>query len=297
MGKEKPLVKKCKYCQAEIDYKAKVCPVCRKTLKKGHGCLVPCLIGFLFFAVCTGSTGLKSDKQTSDSESAQSSEETAVPDIELSTDFEKAVWEAVNENEGKLSSIGSFTLENEEGETFTAAVACENDEDTVNSILEAVAEIIKNNDTNENCILVFGDIEKGDDAPALVTAIIDFDGTIEITSSSSDYNSARNQWIRNQFSVWNGANLQLEQLIISSLNDEKSYKHISTSYRDIVDETVRDEVNQILESAGYQARVEVDDLFIQTNFSAKNGYGATVKGVAYGIASYTNNSITLIGIE
>ena len=30
--------KKCKYCQSEIDKKAKVCPVCKRTLK-GHGCL------------------------------------------------------------------------------------------------------------------------------------------------------------------------------------------------------------------------------------------------------------------
>ena len=31
--------KKCKYCQSEIDKKAKVCPVCKRSLK-GHGCLV-----------------------------------------------------------------------------------------------------------------------------------------------------------------------------------------------------------------------------------------------------------------
>ncbi|WP_367567800.1 DUF3862 domain-containing protein [Lacrimispora sp.] len=38
MGKEKPSTKKCKYCQTEIDAKAKVCPVCKRTLKS-HGCL------------------------------------------------------------------------------------------------------------------------------------------------------------------------------------------------------------------------------------------------------------------
>lgn len=32
-------MKKCKYCQSEIDDKAKVCPVCKRT-QKGHGCLM-----------------------------------------------------------------------------------------------------------------------------------------------------------------------------------------------------------------------------------------------------------------
>ncbi len=31
-------MKKCKYCQSGIDKKAKVCPVCKRSLK-GHGCL------------------------------------------------------------------------------------------------------------------------------------------------------------------------------------------------------------------------------------------------------------------
>ena len=35
--------KKCKYCQSEIDKKAKVCPVCKRTVK-GHGCLIAILI-------------------------------------------------------------------------------------------------------------------------------------------------------------------------------------------------------------------------------------------------------------
>lgn len=42
--------KKCKYCQSEIDQKAKVCPVCKRTIK-GHGCLVAILIVLIIF--CT----------------------------------------------------------------------------------------------------------------------------------------------------------------------------------------------------------------------------------------------------
>ena len=58
-----------------------------------------------------------------------------------------------------------------------------------------------------------------------------------------------------------------------------------------------DLVNGILSDSGYSQRVEVGDLFIMTEFSAKNMFDATIKSVAYGIASYKNNTIELIGIE
>lgn len=52
MGKEKSATKKCKFCQSEIDSKAKVCPVCKRALKGRHGCLMTILI-FLIL-VCGG---------------------------------------------------------------------------------------------------------------------------------------------------------------------------------------------------------------------------------------------------
>lgn len=47
MGKEKSTTKKCKFCQSEIDYKAKVCPICKRTQKRGHGCLMSILSFFI----------------------------------------------------------------------------------------------------------------------------------------------------------------------------------------------------------------------------------------------------------
>lgn len=49
MGKEKPTTKKCKYCQTEIDAKAKVCPVCKRNLKS-HGCLATIISIIIVFA-------------------------------------------------------------------------------------------------------------------------------------------------------------------------------------------------------------------------------------------------------
>ena len=136
----------------------------------------------------------------------------------------------------------------------------------------------------------------GDDAAALVMAGVYSDGTIDISSMSIDYNSERNNWIRNQFSAWDGSHVELEKLIISNLNDEKSYEHIETTYRDIATEDDRDEINQILADSGYTQRAQVGDLFTQPQFSAKNAFGGVIKNTAFGIASYSDNTITLIDI-
>lgn len=50
MSQEK--TKKCKFCQSEIDAKARVCPVCKRPLKNGHGCLIG-LLAFIIIA-CVG---------------------------------------------------------------------------------------------------------------------------------------------------------------------------------------------------------------------------------------------------
>lgn len=42
--------KNCKFCQMEIPKKATVCPNCRRSLKRSHGCLLSLLIGlFIVF--------------------------------------------------------------------------------------------------------------------------------------------------------------------------------------------------------------------------------------------------------
>lgn len=52
MKKEKTTTKKCKFCQSEIDSRATVCPVCKRSLKKNHGCL----FGILVFLIIVSST-------------------------------------------------------------------------------------------------------------------------------------------------------------------------------------------------------------------------------------------------
>lgn len=244
---------------------------------------------------------VKDDKTNEDADKNEPVSEPVVeeetPDIDLTTDFEKAVWKIAKDKGGKLVSIESIDVEGVEGTTVIASIVCENNETVVNDILAAIAEETKNNETEESSIINFGDIEKGDNGPVLVMAGVYGDGSIDITTTSLDYKSARNTWIKNQFSVWDGAHTAMEKLIIKNLNDEKSYKHIETNYRSIDDEADCDEINKLIKEAGYKNQVEIGDLFISTQFSAKNAFGGTVKNTAFGISSYNNNSITLIAIE
>ena len=56
------------------------------------------------------------------------------------------------------------------------------------------------------------------------------------------------------FSGWDGSHIELTKKIKASLNDEKSYEHIETSYKDL------------------------DSFLIVTSkFTAKNGFGGTLK--------------------
>lgn len=237
--------------------------------------------------------GEVSDKQ----DNSKIDEKENLPDIPLANDFEKAVWEIIDKNEAKLISIETISVEGSEETSVIAAVSCKNDEDTVNSILDAIKNIITSNDTNEAIIINFGDIDKGENAPLLLMAGIYDDGTIDTSMISIDYNSTRNKWIKEQFSAWDGSHRKLKELILKNLNDEKSYDHIETTYIDVNSEERMNYVNKILSDAGYSQRVNLDDLFISTQFSAKNAFGGTVKNTAYGIASYNNQTITLIGIE
>lgn len=103
-------------------------------------------------------------------------------------------------------------------------------------------------------------------------------------------------WVDEQFSL-DGSHITLEELIIDNLNDEESYKHIETNYREITDEETKDEVNNMLKESGFSERVDLNDLIIMTEFSADNVFGGTMKSYAVGISSYDDNMVTLVAVE
>lgn len=107
----------------------------------------------------------------------------------------------------------------------------------------------------------------------------------------------RQEWIDNQFHWWDKRHTELSELIKDCLNDRSSFKHVDASYIDVYDEERQTTVNKILKDAGYSARVEVGDLFVIQEFTAKNVFNATVKNTGYGIVRESDNSVILLGIE
>jgi hypothetical protein len=64
---------------------------------------------------------------------------------------------------------------------------------------------------------------------------------------------------------------------------------------DVTNKDIQSLVNDTISSTGY--KVEIGDLFVVTQFSAKNAFIATIKSTAYGIVSYNDNTVMLISIE
>ena len=105
----------------------------------------------------------------------------------------------------------------------------------------------------------------------------------------------REEWEDKQF--LGSQHMSLAGLIKKNLNDEKSYSHIKTEHVSILTEDAKKTVNDLLQKNGYKQRVEVGDIFIMCEFSAKNAFNATIKKTALGYVSYTTDMVYLIGFE
>lgn len=55
-------------------------------------------------------------------------------------------------------------------------------------------------------------------------------------------------------------------------------------------------MNQILKEARINESVEVGDLFVIQEFTAKNAFNAKIKSTAYGVVRGSDNSVILLGI-
>ena len=212
----------------------------------------------------------------------------------------KIAKDIVNNAVSKFSAEAELDVipgDAENSVVVTGAIYCENSEKTVESIIAAISERLTKTSISAQFIFAIGDIADGTDGECLAMASIDADGQYSITSTSTNFKTERNQWITNQFSAWDGSHTVLKNLIKDRLNDEKSFSHIETTYIDVSTEDKKNQVNDILKQSGYSQRVSVGDLFIITKFSAKNAFNATIKNTAFGIANYSANTVSLIGIE
>ncbi len=102
-------------------------------------------------------------------------------------------------------------------------------------------------------------------------------------------------WVESHFSFWSGKCDELVDLVKDQLNDERSFEHIETSYVALRDQETLDEMDSLITQAG-GAGVEMNDVVVIMEFSAKNGFNATIKHQAVGVIRYSTDTVELVGI-
>ncbi len=166
----------------------------------------------------------------------------------------------------------------------------------VNTIRASSKEYLDSDDESKIAVDTY---EPSDSNPFLTVpeALISNDRDAAVEADKLAEKANHEEWINNQFSIWDGKHKKLTELIKDSLNDSKSFKHIETNYIDVSDAQMQTIVNETLKTVGYSERAEIGDLFIMEEFSAKNGFNATIKCMAYGIVRADTDNVILIGIE
>ncbi len=84
------------------------------------------------------------------------------------------------------------------------------------------------------------------------------------------------EWVGSLFSVWDGSNKDLKDLVKENMNDPDSFKHVETKY---IDEGVGKGVT------------------LYMKFRGKNAFGGVITSTAIAFVDYKENTITLKSIE
>ena len=209
--------------------------------------------------------------------------------------FESELTEYLSDAKGELISI-DWEGDYGDGEKYIIIdLKSKNDEEEVAVHVSKIILMLNEYKFNQKSDIVVKDIS-GDVSSNLSIISLDEERNISVEFESPLYNTVYNQWVESQFSLWDGAHKVLEELIIDSLNDEKSYKHIETRYRVIKTEEDVTEINALFSESGYSQTVKINDLYVITEFSAKNAFNATIKNTAVGVVSYEDNYVTLVDI-
>lgn len=133
-------------------------------------------------------------------------------------------------------------------------------------------------------------------SPSLVADARDLaaeQGAIDAESAAKAEQEAYDSWVSDQFGFFTGRNDELVRLVKEQLNDERSFKHKETGYIAIRDQATLDEVNEGLSGA---AVANMNDVLVTMEFTAKNGFNATIKSQALGLIRYPSGSVELIAI-
>ena len=203
------------------------------------------------------------------------------------TSVEELVTEAVEY--GSLESINTSKDDDGETDIVEATINCSNHEDVVRDNLRAIWKSVKEEENTEFII-------RFEDDGTLTAVGRIKDGHYKFTSKTSALYTEHDEWVSSLFSAWDGECNTLSDLIKDNLKDPKSYDHLETGYKEITKSNLK-ECRKSIKSLGYTGKVSKGDVWIQVDYTADNSFGGTVRGVAYGLADYSENKIVLFYME
>lgn len=117
----------------------------------------------------------------------------------------------------------------------------------------------------------------------------------EAEASAKSEQEEYDEWVSSKFSLWDGSNRTLVNLVKDRLNDKRSFEHEETSYIACNNDDNLNLVNSTLSAAGLPT-ANRNDVYIVMDFTAKNGFNARIKQQAHGIIRYPSGDIELLAV-
>lgn len=210
--------------------------------------------------------------------------------IETKTTDEKIKEELTEYLEKTDEKMGAIYPDSESEKYVAIDMRVKNDENIVNLHIKKVIEILNKYSYDEPVKVYAYDV--GNKVGHMTSITIDKDRNTKVVFESGKYNTEYQKWLKNQFSSWDGSHRVLTKLVKNNLHDEKSYKHIETTYLPIENQNDIDYWNGIIGDNS----IKIKDVIIFKKFSAKNAFGGTTKNQGIGIIYYKKNEIKLLGI-
>jgi len=231
--------KKCKACGTEVVKLAKVCPECGIKLKMGWGKKLLIVFGFLIILGWIGSNGNSTN-------SVKPTVTKVNKTIEQINQANQEVVKISASDKDLLKKLYS-TFDDKQRKQFAEIKEKYKNLPNV-EVADVSVDFVRI--SNEEVI----EVKKQAEAKAI-----------------ADKQAAYQSWVQGQFSVWDGSNRYLVDLIKENLNDKKSFEHEKTTYVD-----------------------KGDYLIVKMVYRAKNGFGGIILQNVTAKSDYKTNTISVI---
>jgi len=238
--------KKCK-CGAEVVKLAKVCPECgKKFMSLGKKILIAFGVIVVLAVIKPGSGGDSTPTSSTPTPTVSEKTEQIVQ--------EKADASKISDSDKVLLKKSYSTFDNQQQTQFAE-----------------IKEKYKNLSNAEVADINADFIRLSNEEVTYLAKQAEEEKKQAEAKAIADKKAVYQKWVEDQFSVWDGSNRYLVDLLKENLNDPKSFDHEETTYKDMG-----------------------DYLIIKMTYRAKNGFGGLILQNVTAKSDYKTNVISII---